>query len=112
MLHLKYGEFDMLFTGDISSEEETAVDGGIEVLKVPHHGSRYSTSAEWLAMLHPQTALISCGKDNRYGHPHEEVLERLEEAGIKYYITSEDKAVEITTDGSRYRIHKLFGESG
>jgi len=69
------------------------------LLKVAHHGSGYSTKEEMLSALRPRLALISCGKDNRYGHPHKELLERLENAGCRIFITAQKGAVAVETDG-------------
>jgi competence protein ComEC len=105
-----YGNFRMLLTGDMSAEGEqellkqcqTQVQN-ITVLKVAHHGSRYSTTADFLSCIRPQTAVISCAKHNSYGHPSEETLNRLDEAGIPYKITMDCGAITITTDGKTYR---------
>lgn len=79
-----------LFTGDISSAVEKQLikdypDLKIDVLKVSHHGSNTGTSATLLNTYQPKMALISCGKNNRYGHPHEEVITRLNDYGVKVY---------------------------
>lgn len=66
---------------------------GYDLLKVGHHGSSGSSSEEFLRWVNPKCAVISCGRDNVYGHPHEETLERLEEIGIPYLITYENGAV-------------------
>lgn len=85
-----------IFTGDaykkqerevISSREETIK---ADVLKVGHHGSRTSTSEDFLKEVSPRVAVIMAGKDNRYGHPHREVLEKLEYFGIKTMRTDRD----------------------
>lgn len=73
--------------------------GRLTLLKVAHHGSGYSTKEEMLSALRPRLALISCGKDNRYGHPHKELLERLENAGCRIFITAQKGAVAVETDG-------------
>ena len=67
----------------------------IEVLKVAHHGSSGSSSEEFLKWIQPKLSLISCGKNNSYGHPHEETLQRLEEAGSKIMTTTECGAITI-----------------
>lgn len=82
VLRLDYGETSFLFTGDaeIMSEEMMLGEGmplKADVLKVAHHGSRYSSSPEFLAVVKPEWAVISCGKGNAYGHPNEEVLQAL-----------------------------------
>ena len=89
---LSYKEIDFMFTGDASLECEedfleeykTEANAGkfdVEVLKVGHHGSDTSTSQEFLNAIKPEEAVISCGVDNKYGHPHDEVIERLNNAG-------------------------------
>ena len=71
---------------------------GITLLKVAHHGSKYSTSEEFLQMINPAIAVISCGKNNRYGHPHEETLERLSEADISWFCTKDYGAITVSVD--------------
>lgn len=87
VLHLQYEDFDALFTGDITSKEEKEIIkdyqfNNIEVLKVAHHGSKYSSSPEFLQAVKPKTAIISAGK-NPWGHPTKEVLTRLEQIGAE-----------------------------
>ncbi len=82
----------VLFTGDISAEQEQlllkrGVLSDITVLKVAHHGSKYSSDAEFLAAVSPEYAVISCSANNNYGHPAPETLERLDEAGCEVYRT-------------------------
>lgn len=107
-LSLRYGSFSMLLTGDLEKEGETALfnelqkkapAGGYTVLKVAHHGSKHSTSQELLALLSPKISLISCGKNNRYGHPHKELTNRLAEAGSTTLQTDRQGAVSLKTDG-------------
>lgn len=104
VFRLTCGSFSMLFTGDISSSQEEADPKPVSVLKVPHHGSKYSSSSAWLSKLHPQAAVISCGRKNRYGHPHAETLSRLEAVGTDCFLTPECGAVIIETDGTRFTI--------
>ncbi len=103
---LSFGAFDMLFTGDISSARETDAvpEMKIEVLKAPHHGSRFSSSEEWLRRLNPPVVLISAGRNNSYGHPHKEMLSRLDELGCAWYLTAESGAVTVESDGIAFRI--------
>lgn len=111
VLYLKYGEFSILFTGDLEGEGEGKVlenlhDNGITsatILKVAHHGSKNSTSADLLEALMPKYAVISCGKRNSYGHPHGVVLERLREVDAHIFCTMDDGAVTFTTDGRRLK---------
>ena len=77
----------------------------VDILKVAHHGSRYSTSTEFLAAVSPATAIISCGRNNSYGHPHAETLQRLEDARVPWYGTMNYGALTVTVDshGNRLR---------
>jgi len=85
-----YGTTQMLFTGDLPSEEKMLPDiRPVDILKVAHHGSRYSTSTDFLERLMPQEAVISVGK-NSYGHPSPDVLKRLEEKNVKIRRTDTD----------------------
>lgn len=104
VFQLDYQEFTMLFTGDIEGQgEEELLENGvlqdIDVLKVAHHGSEYTMSSETLKRLAPEAALISCGVNNQYGHPHQALLERLQEVCQKVYITMTQGAVTLETDG-------------
>lgn len=86
---LAYGQASFLLTGDLPHEETVLPDiGSSRVLKVAHHGSRYSTSEEWISRVKPEAAIISVGK-NRYGHPSGEVIDRLRSAGIEILRTDE-----------------------
>ena len=107
VLEVKYGEFSMLCTGDVEGKGEEQLLQKVagkeyDVLKVAHHGSKYSTSERFLKLCSPDIALISAGKDNRYGHPHEELLKRLENADCKIYNTQENGAIMLETDGNLY----------
>lgn len=109
VVYLVWKEFSVLFTGDMALESEDEVLKALhgrkaEVLKVAHHGSKTATSAEFLKAIAPKTAILSCGKNNRYGHPHKEVLKRLEEAEINYQKTSEVGCIQIVSDGSEYKM--------
>ena len=92
---------NILLVGDVSREGEAAVMNymerhgltGVELLKVSHHGSKNATSAEFLKLVRPRIAVISCGRKNSYGHPHEETMERLDEAGAKVLRTDELGAI-------------------
>ena len=109
-LMAEYGEFQMLLTGDIGTEvEQRLVASGrltkVEVLKVAHHGSRYSSTEGFLKAVRPVVSLISCSATNRYGHPGEETLKRMQEVGSKVLITKDCGAVKVWTDGEGVRIH-------
>jgi len=105
---LNYGENDFIFTGDISSSIEKKlalgdIDLSANVLKVAHHGSKYSTSEEFLSVVGPDIAVISSGK-NPYGHPTLEVLNRLQNFGIKTLRTDMLGDIEIASDGKNIYI--------
>ena len=99
---MNYKEFDMLFTGDISSEVEKdllgTIDRQFDVLKVAHHGSKNSTCDEFLERINPKVALISAGKDNSYGHPAEETLGRLKDARSRVFTTQKYGALTLDID--------------
>lgn len=87
-----------LFTGDLGIEGESSVarktkDIDIDALKIGHHGSKYSSSELFLERTQPDFAVISVGENNRYGHPADEVIERLEERGMQIFRTDEDGAI-------------------
>lgn len=100
VLSMHYKEFSMLFTGDLEAKGEKEIQALLsndyDVLKVAHHGSKNSTSMELLNQLKAEYALISCGERNRYGHPHQELLQRLEDNHMKVVTTKESGAITIT----------------
>ncbi len=125
VLYFSYAGVNVLFGGDISSEREMRLlgeeilseeigehlfDSGpyrvrlgeTDILKVSHHGSGGSSSAEWLNLLSPATAIVSCGRGNAYGHPDGGTLGRLAEVGAEIYRTDElgDLIVTISRDGT------------
>ncbi len=108
VLLLEMKNFRMLFTGDVGSKEEgfsgELSNVPITILKVAHHGSKNSTGEDFLKNIHPQYAWISCSEGNRYGHPHEETLDRLEQLNCDIYMTMEKGAVKLKTDGENMRI--------
>jgi len=104
---LVYKDFELLLTGDIEREVEQALVGlGInlnsDILKVAHHGSKTSTTKNFVKAVNPIVAVISAGKDNFYNHPHREVLENL--AGIPIFITGQDGDIKVLSDGTKFRI--------
>ena len=70
-----------------------------DVLKVGHHGSKYSSCIEFLKIVSPKVAVISCGEDNSYGHPHKETLDRLKEVGSKILMTKDRGEVVLGMEG-------------
>ena len=105
VLRIVYGSTSFLFTGDAEREVEQALlNRGVTlkstVLKVGHHGSYTSTSYAFLRSVDPEYAVISCGKGNSYGHPHDEVLSRLHDAGVFTFRTDLQGDVVCTSNGS------------
>lgn len=101
---LIFGKNSFLFTGDISSAAENKIENiKADVLKVAHHGSKYSTSEEFLANVKPKIAVIEVGK-NSYGHPTPEVLQRLEKFGIKVKRTDQLGDINMVSDGNNIYI--------
>ena len=108
-LRLKYGDVAFLFTGDAEAEAELSMiarghDLRADVLHVGHHGSRTSSSRDFLVAVNPRIAVYSAGKDNSYGHPHREVLALLSSLGINVYGTDVHGTIKITTDGKTIRV--------
>jgi competence protein ComEC len=107
VLRLEWGEASFLLTGDIEAEaEHLLVSSGqpvsASVLKVAHHGSGGSSTPAFLAAVDPVYAVISVGAENRFGHPHQAVLDRLAEPGdVAVLRTDEQGTVEFVTDGAR-----------
>ena len=109
VLLLEYGSFRVLLTGDIEGEGEQRLIGSgdlkpVSVLKAAHHGSKNSTPREFLDLTQPAVSVISCGKDNSYGHPSPELLKRLEETDTAIYTTMEQGAVMVVTDGEQFSV--------
>lgn len=103
---LKYGNTSFLFTGDAEDVSEGEIlqkqlDIQADVLKVGHHGSHSSTTQEFLDKVNPTYAIISCGKDNDYGHPHKETLDKLNKKGAKVFRTDVSGTIIATSDGSK-----------
>jgi competence protein ComEC len=108
---LIFGENSFLFTGDISSVAEGEIVGSREnvlsdILKVAHHGSKYSTSDILLLAVKPKIAVISVGAKNTYGHPTPEVLQRLEKFGIKVLRTDKDGDIKFISNGDTISLLK------
>ena len=106
-----FGDTSIMLTGDAEKNSEADMldiwDISIfdcDVLKVGHHGSRTSTTEAFLEAVSPTIAVISCGEGNRYGHPHPETIERLEQKGITVYRTDIDGSVVLKTDGKMFTV--------
>lgn len=111
VMKLKHGNNSFLFTGDAPAKAENRInkiyDLKVDVLKVAHHGSSYSSPISCIKAESPQFAVISVGKDNRYGHPVETVLKRLNKYSGKVLRTDEDGTIVISSDGTSLKCKTL-----
>lgn len=114
VLDVAYGSFRMLLTGDLEAKGEEDVGEYVgnnkrryDVLKVAHHGSGSSTKDAFLEIIMPQIAVISCGKNNSYGHPHKEVVDRLKNKNCSIYTTVDCGAIIIHIDGRARKVEKF-----
>jgi len=112
-VRITYGEVSFVFTGDAETHTEQAMidrghDLSAQVLHLGHHGSSTSSGSVFLEAISPDIAVYSAGKDNRYGHPHEEVVERLAAMGIPLYGTDIHGTVVIITDGVTYSVETEY----
>ena len=108
-----YGDVRFLFPGDVGTDTEQTIVGlgppvAADVLKVAHHGSRYSSSTQFLDAVGAELAIISVGTDNSYGHPAQETLDRLQAAGARVLRTDRNCTITITTDGQTYNVSACF----
>ncbi len=119
VVRMTYGETAYLFTGDAEARAEkdilnSGADVSADVLKAGHHGSSTSTSESFLDAVSPEICVIQCGEGNSYGHPHAEILERLESRGVKYYRNDSSGTVTVYSDGEEIFVttEKSGGTSG
>ena len=108
---LTFGNFSMLLTGDAEGPVEKAMAASYgnklksQVLKAGHHGSKTSSTADFLKLVQPESVVMSLGANNQYGHPHKELLTRLQKQGIKdIYRTDTNGTITIVSDGASYKI--------
>jgi len=116
VLELQYGDVALLLTGDAGAEFERTVtmESGLpplRILKVGHHGSRTSTSDQFVETYQPQIALVSVGGGNLFGHPSADVLARLDRAGAQIFRTDRDGAITVETDGRVVQVQTMGGRS-
>lgn len=109
VLKIRFGHVAVLLSSDAGEEAEAEIiasgaDLRAQVLQVGHHGSRRSTTPQWLAAVSPSIAVISCSGRSRYGFPSRRVLERLASFGVRTYATGRAGAVTVVTDGSSVRV--------
>mgnify|MGYP004609929645 FL=1 len=114
LIRVSYGEASFLFTGDLIAEQEQQVlangtNVASTVLKVGHHGSRTSSSQEFLTAVNPGWAVISCGYNNSFGHPHKEILNRLTSCTkAKILRTDQQGAIVFRSDGKSIKVESFY----
>lgn len=114
ILKMNFGKHAYLFTGDTTEEVEKTIldkDINIDVLKVAHHGSKYSSCTNFLNIATPEYAIISAGEGNSYGHPEQETLNRLKKYTNKIYITKDLGTIVLTSDGTSININNYKTET-
>ena len=109
VMRLTDGSQSLLLAGDIERPSERKIlaedqDVSVNFLKVAHHGSKTSTIEPFLSAAHPAFAAISVGRDNSFGHPSPEVVDRLEAAGVRVYRTDLDGAITAKTNGTNMSV--------
>lgn len=116
VLEIRYGGVSFVLPGDIGADVEAQLAARLQpsplrVVKVPHHGSGTSSSAGFIAASAPAVAVVSAGRENRFGHPHPQVLERYAAAGVTVLETGRSGAVEICSDGEGISVRTASGQS-
>ena len=110
VLKLSFGQVDFLFTGDAEAGAEAnmmsaSLIDDIDILKVGHHGSKYASTASFLAAAHPEIAIYSAGVGNPYGHPAPETIARLQDIGAALYGTDVYGTIIVTSNGTTYNVY-------
>lgn len=109
-MRAEINDFSILLTGDIEKEEMNLSGKSVDILKVGHHGSKNATSQKFLEEIQPIIAIISAGQDNRYGHPHKDVLKRLKNNNVEIYSTINDGNIEIIVFNNFYVVKTFYGK--
>ena len=109
VMEMRYGDFNALFTGDIEDEVSDLVAdesdvSDLDFLKIPHHGSKNGLSQKLLDEVRPELTVISVGKNNRFGHPHDEVLKMISDSQTKLLRTDLVGDVVVETNGKNWRV--------
>ncbi len=117
VIEIRHRDVSLVLPGDIGAEVESRLarvmpPAALRVLKVPHHGSRTSSSPAFLDALDPTVAIVSAGRDNRFGHPAPEVVRRYEEAGAVIHYTGRAGAIEVCSDGEDIRVRTADDPAG
>ena len=112
VLVLTYGDVSYYFTGDIEQNYEKEVasflkNNNVNILKVPHHGSKTSSTQELLTQVVPDVGIVSCGKNNLYQHPHEEVVRRYEQNNIPLVATKDVGAIMTKSNGKKVKVYTM-----
>ncbi|MFJ7699167.1 MBL fold metallo-hydrolase [Lysinibacillus fusiformis] len=108
VLKVVYGNVSFLLTGDAGTTLEKEMmqnDVSATILKAGHHGSNTSSSEEFIRAVKPEVTILSYGKDNKYGHPHAEVVDRLQAIGSNIYATADLGTIMVATDGVNYTVN-------
>ncbi len=111
VLKVCYKEFEILLTGDVTESGERSMleyvkKEDYDVIKVAHHGSKYSTTEDFIDLIKPEYAIISCGEDNSYGHPHDELINRLTDKNIDISLTKDCGAITFTVNNNSIKMEK------
>jgi len=110
VFRLDFGDTSFLFTGDATDKTEELIlnkNINVDILKVGHHGSKYSTTNEFLDKVNPKYAIISVGNPNSYGHPNTETLTKLNNKNIEIHRTDKEGTIVVSTDGTDINITNL-----
>lgn len=114
VIRLDYGSNSFLFTGDATTKVENKIinkDLKVDVYKVAHHGSISSNSEKFLDKINPTYGIISCEKNNSYGHPHIEVIERLQKRKVELYRTDELGTILVTSNGNKIDVTNFYTDT-
>lgn len=108
-IKVTFDDIDLIFTGDADKDiEENILNANLnvnaEILKVGHHGSYTATCDKFLSKVSPEYAIISCGVDNSYGHPHDEILQKLNKNKVKIYRTDLNNTIKITINNNQINV--------
>lgn len=109
VVRLEFGKVSFLFTGDVERlAEESMLQAGLPlrstILKVGHHGSRTSSTPPFVTAVRPEVAVYQAGRDNEYGHPHQQTLQTMQRSSVKVYGTDKNGTIVIRTDGETYKV--------
>jgi competence protein ComEC len=115
VLDVRMGRVSFVLPGDAGIAVEAAIaplvtPAGVRIVKLGHHGSATATSAAFLSALRPQAAIVSCGRQNRFGHPAPVVMRRLVAADVRPFRTDQDGAITFRTEGRAVHVHTWTGE--